>query len=76
MPCARDELGGAGRPSHVMSTFDIPYKVGRGNSEHISVRDVWQRSFGVNTQAKSVRLGRQTDVGLMKMYIAFRTVIP
>ena len=51
-------------------------KVGRGNSEHISVRYVRQRSFGVNTQAKSVRLGRQTDGGLMKMYIAFRTVIP
>ena len=54
----------------------IPHKVGRGNSEHISVRYVWRRSFRVNTQVKSVRLGRQTDGGLMKMYIAFRTVIP
>ena len=27
-------------------------KVGRGNSEHISVRYVWQRSFGVNTKGR------------------------
>ena len=29
----------------------------------------------MNTQAKLVRLGRQTDGGLMKIYIAFRSVL-